>query len=140
MTREEIEQMPAGREMDGLIAHMVIGAQTQVIESDWRYDSQHMERRPDRPWEHMPYYSTEIGAAWDVVERLDKTAQLCDVTRINGGATYLHHCEVWNTSGEPYHRATADTAPLAICRAALLATLPTTPVPPITPAPDVTRR
>lgn len=110
LTREQIEQMPAGREMDTLVYHEVFGRPRPCA----GYSVDHRSILP---------YSTYIAAAWQVVEHLDKTARLCDITRINGGATYLHHCEVWNTSGAPYDRATADTAPLAICRAALLAHL-----------------
>ena len=71
----------------------------------------------------MPHYSTDIAAAWELVEKLNTAPFLCDF--------YLDRNADWE-DGEPgswcaefgpdlHHKAFARTAPLAICLAALKA-------------------
>ncbi len=80
------------------------------------------------PAARVPKHSSDIAAAWEVVGRMAET-------QIPGhvGPTFLHslrRCSpgrrwgvTWCTDFGYTNEVTADTAPLAICRAALKATL-----------------
>lgn len=91
------ETMPAGPELDRLVAERVMGwgPCTGVDLEQW-------------------HPSTDIAHAWEVVER------------VRGGIGFsIQRCEMlgwlcWFRSASD-NVARADTAPLAICRAALLA-------------------
>jgi hypothetical protein len=98
MTREEILNMPAGREMDALIAERVFKT---TEDDDWGSDG-------------LLSFSTDIAAAWQVVEKLKPNYPLLDMYCIGDWASSFGDGE-W---GYGY----AETAPLAICRAALIAT------------------
>jgi hypothetical protein len=100
MTRDEIMNMPAGREMDTLVAKHVIpgGIYTTGLP--------------------VPKFSTDISAAWQVFKNKkvvdwfhDIEPQDSEIIQIIGAAE------------DSYSGATiiTDKAPLAICRAALLA-------------------
>jgi hypothetical protein len=145
----EIQRMEAGRELDELVGtafglpttdkwHILnsVSGGTYIsfdrkCEAD-KYLAEAKQERPDgmiaqegkvelvRSW---PRASSDITAAWQVVEALERRAQLVDITRRKDFDTGLYpwECEIWNTSGAPDSSAIADTAPLAICRAALKA-------------------
>lgn len=66
-----------------------------------------------------PRYSADIAAAWEVVEQVRRCRRMCCVTACRDGAW---ECMVGDTANDHRH-GTAGTAPLAICRAALLAVL-----------------
>lgn len=114
MTREEIEKMSAGREMDALVMEWVTKF---TVDDNF----------------HIPSYSTDIAAAWAAVEKLQEIYPDYDFYLEKSG----RHVEFWfrindtsqggwNSSGAWDKRisdAEADTAPLAICRAALLAVM-----------------
>lgn len=119
LTREEIHVMEAGEVMDRFVAWAVMGwAIAQVVDSiqGWRP-------------------STEIASAWKVVEAL--RAQRRDLVLNDGTyqpityevqAGYDAHgpwtfCCFALDGGIDSRSARAMTAPLAICRAALLTTL-----------------
>lgn len=102
----DFDKLEAGPELDALVAERVMGIDL------------------DGTKPHLPYrgvgctpYSTDIAAAWEVLEEL-------------GDVTLGHQARVCNgqwvcfvdTSG-PFQgpSGAADTAPLAICRAALKA-------------------
>lgn len=89
----DIHTIPAGRELDALVAEKVMGI--GKLEFDAYYGPQHR-------------YSTDIAAAWEVVEKLAKPLKV-----VWTGKVWV--CEVF---GEPCSQE-AGTAPLAICRAAL---------------------
>ena len=59
---------------------------------------------------HLPYYSTDIAAAWDVVGRMGSMWMDATVPGIGIDVEF-----------ETGRKGTASTAPLAICRAALKA-------------------
>jgi hypothetical protein len=86
-TRNEIQNMPAGREMDVAIGYHVMDLVA--------------------PPELYPDYSTDISEAWKVVEKLHDF----DINR--------RHV-FWLCSFKGKEPMQGDTAPLAICRAALL--------------------
>ena len=99
-----IDEMPAGRELDALVAEKVMG---------WdHYPSKH---------EIVPAYSTDIAAAWEVVEKMrsdDWWAQIAqDNTDIWDAKLWRGEPDRWFPTMETY--GNAPTAPLAICRATL---------------------
>jgi hypothetical protein len=128
MTRDEILSMPAGREMNELIAEKVMGWDIHPASPD--------------PWEReLAWYSDDgklqggygywrpsenIADAWQVIDKADwywelfPATDIYDVTeivcRLGFEAGTMGDCSV---EGE----AKADTPELAICRAALLAVL-----------------
>jgi len=76
---EEINEMPAGREMDELIATKIFGWLTaRLTRGLWNpknHDSIHYSC--DEPDEVLPY-STDIAAAWQIIEKIggeDKSAE-----------------------------------------------------------------
>jgi hypothetical protein len=132
--------MEAGRELDALIAEKVMGidptADDQLL-YDKRYLTKYDAKRilagetsvgivlsNDKSFNDVvkflpgcPHYSTDIAAAWQVVEKMEQRLDLC----------WLGPGDVWVAvlgNGEEdyqYGDAMAPTAPLAICRAALKA-------------------
>lgn len=125
MTREEIERMEAGRELDALIAE-------KVMEWEIHPHQTHYINRNDGDTrfiicgEFMP--STDIGAAWQVVEKM---AELCKhgpyepefIEVICYGDKTAYCGKIWaHHDGDiPIIDASGNTVPLAVCRAALLA-------------------
>lgn len=70
--------MKAGRELDALIAEKVMGWKNEVAFADAKSLEDHMGsykshvRAEDFPVSDLlPHYSTDIAAAWDVVQKLD---------------------------------------------------------------------
>lgn len=123
MTREEILNMPAGREMDALIAENVMGIESVAFndetkcpecESTMRFCGSRSWCSSCHEWIYSPYkeYSTDISAAWEVVEKLGIIFQETCIDNDKDWRCYFDNA-----------CASAETAPLAICRAALLAVM-----------------
>lgn len=119
MTHDEILNMEAGREMDALVAEKVMGWR----EYDYKFYSswEIAEGVFRRMSEFQP--SIDIASAWEVVEKIRTT--IIHGLPVCPNIVYHHsipawHCELFNNMW--MRQADADTAPLAICRAALLAT------------------
>lgn len=136
MTRDEILNMPAGEEIDALIAEHVFGDKkpTQALDANHVMLSMigvtHPYTSAGGSWTGVAYweegdiprwvaknYSTDIAAAWEVVDKLY-------------GITLVRHKVFWHcifdksTEGErDEDYMQGDTVPLAICRAALLAVM-----------------
>ena len=118
MTRDEILNMPAGREMDKLIAEKIFGWSDFGSFEDGGISG----KDKDGDGWILPYYSIGIAAAWEVVEKFMpyKSPSLYVV-----GTMWF--CFFALKTGEGLFASTnvleakAPTAPLAICRAALLA-------------------
>lgn len=144
LTREAILAMEEGPETDALVRSRVWGSvirqyRTAISGDDGRRfvlldpDVGEMwpcylpDGMPDNEardfWEPVPAYSTDIAAAWTVVDHWRNP-------RKPGGYGELAlRCEgeprdgLWVCNFGTKGKGTATTAPLAICRAALLATL-----------------
>jgi hypothetical protein len=119
MNKEELLNMQAGYEMDLLVAEKLMG---------WKwfhYEEASYFRRND-VFDYviivdklrgqtcvfnnsLPKFSTEISAAWEVIEKLGLT----DFSIEKVGDHYCVNLVI--------ESACAETAPLAICRAALMA-------------------
>jgi Phage ABA sandwich domain len=137
-SREQICALPAGRELDALIAERVMGLPALSVQ-DWQGKRLWHRRGDDRLYtEAVPYYSTDIAAAWQVVECIHAWAPLCGGDRCDhfsiDAPALLSNPEppaLWAVGWHDYAggericslEATADTVPLAVCRAALLALL-----------------
>lgn len=116
----DIREMEAGRELDAQVAVQVMRLPVIKLE-DARCPYCNDETRfcgtrswcSNHEWIYSPYkeYSSDIAAAWDVVEQLE--------------TLHLKHAGehgVWEAyfCGHHESRAHGGTAPLAICLAALL--------------------
>ncbi len=166
LTSSAIDALPAGRELDALVAEQVMGwecvhrmtllpKEIWVAEAEREFEAEYGTKPPsgwamDQTWadysgDHPPKwcekcqkrpsqfqsgqyvlrpYSTSIGAAWEVVEKLNKKFHLRLISPFEPGEPYFagfspHGMTGWD--GRPHFEAGADTAPLAICRAALKA-------------------
>lgn len=121
-----IDEMPAGSDLDALIAEKVLGW------SDIRPDPHctGFEGRPLKDFKHclIPRYSTNIADAWKVAEVASK-GEIWAVTPMpmyGGKNPFAEGIEGkfsvidLNVMDGWGHIVSADTAPLAICRAALL--------------------
>lgn len=138
MTRDEILNMPAGREMDCEIAKHVLSKEpTLVKEIEGYLFGEKITLRGDftvrREWvdagdytipvdsggtDRLPGYSTDIAAAWQVVENLKHKCFYFEIDK-----TQKYFCLFCDDLD---YAVIADSAPLAICRAALLAVMENT--------------
>ncbi len=131
--------MNAGRELDALIAEKVMGLCVHEWEyttldefmDDWmaKCDKCNIEtsggsREMCPASGHTQPYSTDIAAAWTVVEKLrcawDFSLQVF-AEEGGTGACFTVMGETFRSDGSHMFSAEADTAPLAICLAALKA-------------------
>ncbi|OAS19270.1 BC1872 family protein [Paenibacillus oryzisoli] len=129
LTREEILAMEPGRELDALVAEKVMNLCVLdsvqqygdgCVVSDEGFESwmQHMEfGRVDDP-DLLEPYSTDISAAWEVVEKMHEKGYAMQL--MHNGQYFVAF------SGEIYREYIAKTAAEAICRSAL-AVLEATP-------------
>ena len=130
MNAEDIDNMPAGREMDALVAEKVIG---------WIWCAGPDTFKPGRPWRswlsepdtrlptwdgltgmpvdglfdeesNVQHYSTDIAAAWLIVEKMQQQGHIHDFLWQFDAATPLEWC----------YLPAADFC-LHVCRAALKA-------------------
>jgi len=140
MTRDEILNMPAGREMDALVAEKVMGwiNVEKTTWSNFRADGtrfgggEELRGTPPNHYDINPVmypvknYSTDIAAAWQVVEKMQAAHEWYFHF---GNKLYIFNIVDDNGEPEEDHRITlvahntSHTAPLAICRAALLAVM-----------------
>ena len=120
LTREQIDAMEAGREMDALIAELVMGWQhprvkintvTDEIEDYW-YPIPEAQTHIQ-----CPHFSTSVAAAWQVVEKFDAYNINWNYWR------KVHRYELSKYGDEPGMEGIGWglTPALAICRAALKA-------------------
>lgn len=115
LTRESIIAMEPGRELDALVAEKVMGWNVFPHKPDFQieYKDEQGFQYVFRLDEFEP--STDISAAWEVVEKMGPFTQLTSES--------YHNKVIWHGSFSVVDSAEADTAPLVICRAALLTTL-----------------
>ena len=121
--RESIRAMQPGRELDALVEQYVFGNKVRWVQ-DLITDQYPVS---DQEGYIVDYYSTDISAAWEVVEKMSKTCfSEVAMTELDDGA-WGWMARFILVLNEPYtvkgYRATAKTAPEAICKAALLAVL-----------------
>lgn len=143
-----IDEMPAGREMDELVAKKVMGHRLvpNLFEGDptlmMKKDAEVFPEglKPPSPLfgcEEIPYYSSIIADAWEVLEKI-KAIDLKKHTGLDEAdecfvvvwdratkewAAGFHTIDGYDPGWIASSRISANTAPLAICRAALKAVL-----------------
>lgn len=100
--------LKAGRELDKLIAEKVMGWNFSDAAQAWYPPNLHP--LSNVLGHAIPSYSTDIVAAWKVVERLIKDGHACDVLYDHGWSCH---------SDLRGRREYGETAPHAICLAAL---------------------
>lgn len=98
LTREKILAMEPGRELDALVAKKIFGV-----------------NNPDTRWSP----STEISAAWEVVEELNGKCAF----EIGRAGDYFDPNRKWKARFGMSGWVEADTALESICKAALLAVM-----------------
>lgn len=119
--------MEAGRELDALIAEKVMG----LVRCE-KHPGSYCHALPDSPTKggETRSYSTDISAAWEVVEKLSQVRPTCFIFKISKSPGGNHKVWVYETMfRESYDEflerlcveAVEDTAPHAICLAALKA-------------------
>lgn len=121
MIREEIMSMAPGPEMGRMVAEKVMGwtlVTTEGCTSHKSWKSQHGKIKYS---EFLFNPSTDIATAWEVLEKFP----IVNLSRIEIFEGHIHHAvEIFadENANEPV-RVEAVTAPEAICKAALIATL-----------------
>jgi hypothetical protein len=102
MTKEEILAMEAGRELNYLVAKHIFNMDNT---------------------DYIPY-SENISAAWEVVEKIGQNKFKVEILRSSDGKYFATCKKVGSVSDKLFEvYAKADTAPEAICKAALLAVM-----------------
>lgn len=111
------EEVAAGRELDALVAEKVMGllATTGGSGAKTNYYARSSEVAP---WENTPHYSTDIAAAWLVVEAMAGRDMQLSLDMFGGDPWWAEFADRQYVKGA---QATATTAPHAICLAALKA-------------------
>lgn len=133
----------AGREMDARVAEKVMGWK-RVRWCDWQTDTRTSftyswhdavtGKMTELAEDCDDYYnpkgswspSTDIEAAWEVVTALERKSLFLTLSRNQipndaNGQQSKWDVLLWDNGKQVAHNATADTAPLAICKAALKA-------------------
>jgi len=118
----KIEDMKAGRELDALVAEKVMGWKKVkwLGDYDWR-DKDGEQPYTVRAWNP----STDIAAAWQVVEKIQERQGrdrfIIYLSSYWGTNSWVYKCEFIMETVNKSVDGFADTAPLAICLAALRA-------------------
>lgn len=109
ITDEQILNLPPGRDLDSHIALRVMGFKQITIVGKYYFT--------DPIDTQLKSYSTDIAAAWEVLQHLKNKG-----AEINVGFFEQWDCSIDYPIGCNW-RSEAETAPEAICKAALLAVI-----------------
>jgi hypothetical protein len=125
--------MKPGRELDALIAEKVMGKKLPISVGWWTCD-----KLPEGSIEICPFYSTDIAAAWQVVEKIQTTP----IKALEFYEFQIHETPIWDEEAKKHTKmgwevgwgwygcdsdfgfcisAKAQALPEAICLAALKA-------------------
>ena len=119
MKREEILSMEAGPEMNALVAEKAMGESYPDRFAHPKWWSLRYDHIGHEIWVAMPF-SENIAAAWEVVEKLREENIAILITTMGPRHEVMSNTIINQINGPA---CWAETAPLAICRAALLAML-----------------
>jgi hypothetical protein len=108
----KIDEMQAGREMDALVAEKVMELPKDLISTHGPLFYTRKNGTQVKIKE-IQYYSTEIAAAWEVVEKLRETGKHFFIRDTGNNEILVKFSYLYGTG------TIANTVPLAICRAAL---------------------
>ena len=134
MTNVELLAMPAGRELDRIVAERVMELPAKSIRlcgtdecvEVWTdnpfYADGICNRRDVQGVCDPPSYSTDIAAAWKVVERMHECGHAIVLERwLDMPSKNKWSALFIMENGHDTGQRVAESAPLAICRAALVA-------------------
>jgi len=110
--------MKAGRELDALVAEKIFELYSFYEGPELLY----VKKKPSKDRQthyEVPNYSTDISAAWEVVEKLNYLS--FNISRENCAGVRYDANVYDDPEMEDQINITADTAPHAICLAALKA-------------------
>ena len=110
-----IDEIAASRDTDALIAKNVMGWKSITKR---RTGDDYTGYNPGGVIDYVPHYSTGIEAAWEVVEKMRERYTFCELS-LASHADKMITFNINHYSAD--YTGLADTAPLAICRAALKA-------------------
>jgi hypothetical protein len=143
MTREEILAMQPGRELDARVAENVMGYKfVQEGSTLWKEDAPFpflmyneefgycLYEKYEDGWPFTTFNpSTDISAAWEVVEKIGNNAEwmLYRLGHTDEEGILKYNCTFLQVFSGFSPSAKGITAPEAICKAALLAVLEATP-------------
>lgn len=121
-----IDEMEAGRELDALIAERIFGLRVEWEQEYLGETIPSSKQLADQYDENgiLPMYSTDIAAAWGVIEKLAIHMIQFRLEQTGSGITFAKFFDCTIDMQKVIGGAHADTAPLAICRAALKAVSP----------------
>lgn len=120
MTREEIEAMEPGRELDRLIRiHLFGDIDESWVWKEWWGEHWITDNKEVATWFELPKYSTDISAAWEVITKMKERNWWI---ALNAEYKEWNAMFYWDPHQQAYECG-AETAPEAICKAALLAVL-----------------
>ena len=122
----KIDKIPAGREMDELIAIEVMGWRKHFRNTAWWVPAELENESIQSPCqimgmtceEHRFAPSTDILAAWEVMEKITEKHWKFKLRRLPG-KDYMAYFQNLLRFPIECESAPSGTAPLAICRAAL---------------------
>jgi len=128
-----IDDMPAGREMDALIAEKVMGWHSDGEKypiycfvnptNNPIYDQIYVYKTKKDDDNGTPKacdsFSRNISAAWEVVEKMNTSDLGIELISMTGNTLWI--CHLYKRERGEVICDTSGTAPLAICRAALKA-------------------
>jgi hypothetical protein len=116
-----MSEMKAGRELDALVAEMVMGFKREKKKWEFVSIGGHIPFPMRVPFDDFPNYSTDISAAWDVVKKFAGlgfitlfSTEWSSATRPSGPGWA---CQIDGSKNTEL----GETAPHAICLAALKA-------------------
>lgn len=126
MNAVQVSELKAGHDLDALIAEKVFGWKNVHEHSFGNAGMYWVGDSPRGTMDRLPRYSKEISEAWRVVETLENHPMeyLTDINRISNEGTketLVWAARIRAVGSERYIYVDAETVPLAICRAALLA-------------------
>ncbi len=102
------------RELDALVAEHVMGKQTEWLEGDDDWFTVRT-RNGGKFYSELAAYSTDIAAAWEVVEKLTENLGTC----VNIDVLHATTCVDIEIDRAKVRKAVEETTPRAICLAAL---------------------
>lgn len=143
----DIDKLEAGKELDALVAEIMEPKPLQTktyrqleqedagnytcweifspggwwkIGIDWCEVEKNEEQNKVPDWIPAKEPSTDIAAAWEVVEELRNKAEYMNLEYYSGKYCFAIH---YTPHSDDRHQGIAETAPLAICKAALKAVM-----------------
>lgn len=122
ITRDDVMHLPAGRDMDALVAQRILGLTEWCECGTSLTHDQDVCGHCDKGW--LPPTSADIGIAWRVVEKLcaDRDKMFAQV-HVEVGGYGAYFCRSMDVGAWVFGTSSQPSPALAICRAALLTTL-----------------